>query len=94
MICDHKRKQYIVKDTYLDKVVNPVPKELMTFESKALAYRTLNRFRWLDSGSFLLVNEEGIEKIIDIDNEFKEVAYNLRPLFNEIEKGDPEWYTN
>ena len=66
----------------------------MTFETKSLAHRTLNRFKWLDSGSFLIINEEGIEKIIDIDNEYKELAYNLIPLFDQNDNSDPEWFTD
>lgn len=33
----------------------------------------------------LIVSEDGIEKIVDIEDEhFKELSYNFRPLFNEI----------
>ncbi len=48
----------------------------------------INRVKWLDYSLMLIVNEEGIEKIVDIDKDFNEVAYNARPLFNEICDGE------
>ena len=44
----------------------------------------MNRVKFLDEKTLLIVNEEGLEKIVDIDKNFKEIAYNSRPLFNEI----------
>lgn len=37
----------------------------------------------------MIVNEEGIESIYDVDDNFRELSYNMRPLFNEIE--GEEW---
>jgi hypothetical protein len=33
------------------------------------------RFKWLDSDRIKLVNKEGIEKIIDLKDNFKEISY-------------------
>lgn len=41
-------------------------------------------FKWIDSSTIRLINKEGIEKIIDIDNGFKEIAFCAVPLFEEI----------
>ena len=47
------------------------------------------RFKWIDSDTIRLVNNEGIEKIVDIKNNFIndvviERSYATVPLFNEI----------
>ena len=34
----------------------------------------------------------GIENLYDVDSGFKELAYNVRPIFNEID--GIEWKTN
>lgn len=39
--------------------------------------------KWLDYSTVLVINTEGVEKIINVDLDFKEVAYNLRPLFDD-----------
>ena len=48
----------------------------------------MNRFKWLDSERFEFINNEGIERIIRI-KDFKVLANNFRPLFNEI--SGEEW---
>ncbi len=42
------------------------------------------RFKWIDSKTIRLVNKEGIEKIIDLENGFNEIAFSAVPLFNEV----------
>lgn len=42
------------------------------------------RFKWIDSKTIRLVNKEGIEKIIDIENGFNEIAFSAVPLFEEV----------
>ena len=62
-----------------------MPKDLLTFKDIEVgAFKVLNRCCWLENNLFLITNEEGIEKIIDIDNNFNEINFNARPLFNEI----------
>jgi hypothetical protein len=45
---------------------------------------SMNRMKWLDYSTILIVNEEGIEKILNIDNNFEEVSFNARPMFREL----------
>jgi hypothetical protein len=42
----------------------------MTFTDSENALHVFNRTKWLDEKTMLITNEEGIEKIIDIDNNF------------------------
>jgi hypothetical protein len=57
----------------------------MSCAGDTLPKHVLNRFRFLDSSTFIIANEEGIEKKIDIENGFKEIDFNYRPLFDEID---------
>lgn len=82
----------MIKDNYLDKVIYTIPKELMTFTETSKAVQTLNRCKWIDQSTLLITNEEGVEKLIDVDNNFSEIRYNYRPLFNEID--GKEWESN
>ena len=51
----------------------------------------MNRFKWVDDRTILIANEEGIEKLIDVEANFNELQYNYRPLFNQI--SGQEWKT-
>ena len=37
---------------------------------------------WVDNDTIKIVNKEGIEKLIDIRNNFREIEFNLIPLFD------------
>ena len=32
--------------------------------------------KWIDFSTLLLINKEGVEKLVNIDNNFEEVSYN------------------
>lgn len=49
----------------------------------------MNRIKWLDYSTIRIVNEEGIEKIYNVDNKFSTEAFNSIPLFNEV--SGKEW---
>ena len=67
-----------------------IPKEMMSFTDVNQVLHVFNRFKWVDERTFLIVNEEGMEKLIDIDDGFKELAFNYRPLFTSIDKNKNE----
>lgn len=58
-----------------------VPKDLMNYDKKNIESILLciNRFQWLDSYTFRIVNQEGYEKIVDFTNGFEEKAFNVIP---------------
>ena len=67
IVCDHASNQYVIKDTLLDKVIKKIPVEIMSYAEKSLAKSTIGRFKWINDKSFIIMNEEGVEKIIDVD---------------------------
>jgi hypothetical protein len=40
-----------------------------------------NRFTWVDNDTVKIVNPEGIERLVDLKNNFKEIEFNVIPLF-------------
>ena len=40
------------------------------------------RFRWISEDLIHIINHEGIERIVDVTNGFKEVQFNFIPLYN------------
>ena len=57
---------------------------LLTYKEIMKASHSVNRIKWINVSTMMIANEEGIEKLVDIDDGFKEIAYNLRPLFTDI----------
>ena len=77
--------EFLIKDSSTDKVIYRIPKDLMRLNLEMEPSSVINRFKWIDSNSFQIVSEDGIEKIINIESGFSEERFNYRPLFNEID---------
>ena len=84
MIPNNATKEFLVKDLATGNPIGLVPKELMTYREIEKAILVLNRMKWVDQRLLLIVSESGVEKLIDIDNGFEEVSFNMRPLFTEL----------
>jgi hypothetical protein len=48
---------------------------------KLSSLAAINRVQWLDNRLIRIVNLEGVEKIMDVHDNFKEVESNVIPLF-------------
>lgn len=70
-----------------------IPKDILFLSKKSTDEKIkeiLNRVKFIDSATLLIVSEDGVEKMINIDSDFEEVGYNVRPLFNEINVKEDE----
>lgn len=72
-----------------------IPKDILFLPKKFTDEKIkeiINRLKFIDHSILLIVNEDGVEKMINLDNNFEEVGYNNRPLFNDIavSEEDPE----
>ena len=47
------------------------------------------RFKWVDSDTIKIINKEGIEKKIDLKDNFREIEFNIVPLFDTKSVKDP-----
>eukprot|EP00347_Sterkiella_histriomuscorum_P004764 403359199 len=78
------KENFIIKDTVSDKKLYTIPRELMMVTHGQNPEHVTNRFQWQDEETFIIVSQDGIEKKVDIQNNFSELQYNYRPLFNDI----------
>ena len=78
----------MVKDRINQKEIYHISRDLMD-PIKENPKEIMNRFLWMDDHTIRLINKEGIEKIIDLENNFKEIEYNVIPLFDANEFKDP-----
>lgn len=84
---DYERKlnQFIIKETLTQQIRCTIPMGLMNpNEGKVTEYA--KRFKWIDSNTIKLVNKEGVEKIVDIKNGFKEIAFSRVPLHDSVKE--------
>lgn len=61
------------------------------------AIEIMNRFKWVDEETIRIINNEGIEKIIDLkSSKLEEIEYNVIPLFDNSEYKNPmrHYYSN
>jgi len=49
----------------------------------------MNRFMWVNEDTMRVISREGTEMIIDVKGDFKQVEYNMIPLFDKEEIKDP-----
>ncbi len=45
-------------------------------------YNIAKRFKWIDSSWICIINREGMEKVVDIQNGFEEIAYGQVPMID------------
>lgn len=70
-----------------------IPKDILSaHKDDEKVKHSTNRLKWIDISNLMIVNEEGIEIIFDIDNNFKPLSFNVIPLFNNI--NGIEWEIN
>jgi len=81
---DRRRQRFQIRDTITNKVVKHIPKDIMTFDNQMRPLDTINRIQWIDNRLIRLVNRDGIEKILDFQEEFITIATNRIPLFTTV----------
>jgi hypothetical protein len=66
-----------------------VPKDVLSERNYEKPEELMRRFKWIDGSRFLIADQYGYERVINIDRNYAEESYNARPLFNEI--NGEEW---
>lgn len=70
-----------------------IPRNIMNLKNENNESEFFNRFKWLNNYSFIIVNPDGVEKIIDYTNdEFKEVSSNVVPFFKKEDWARYKYY--
>lgn len=64
--------EFVIKEVVNDTIVVIVPKDILSFYkgSEITPKQIMHRLKWIDYSTILVINNEGIEKIINIDNNF------------------------
>ena len=72
----------MIKDSMTQQVKYDIPEWIMT--SKYEPYiNVAHRFKWIDNNTIRVINTEGIEQLVDISNKFKEIEFNVIPIYEE-----------
>lgn len=86
-------EKFIIKDTLTNQVKYIVPNDLLTYDSKDEdKQETMRRFKWIDERTFIIMNEEGDEKIIDFTNKFVTLASNTVPEIKQEQINSGMYY--
>ena len=43
----------------------------------------INRFAWIDNYTIKIISQDGIERLLDVNNNFQEIAYNVIPMYDK-----------
>ena len=78
---DRTMNQFIIRDTFTLTEKYRIPKFLMDLGEEK-EHEIMNRFAWVDEQHIKLINKQGIEMILDMDDKYSEVEYNAIPLFD------------
>ncbi len=93
-----KLKQYIIKDINVDKKPKaasiPIPSHVIKFSPKLVSKEQMNRIHWINNDILKVINEEGIEKLVNIREDFKEIEFSSIPSFDLEECKDSHFETN
>lgn len=74
----------MIRDSFTQEIRYNIPEWLMEFHEDEFMNVAL-RFTWIDNETVKIVNPEGIERLVDLKNNFKEIEFNRIPLY------DPTW---
>ncbi|CDW90656.1 UNKNOWN [Stylonychia lemnae] len=85
---DSSKTQFLIKDFDTGLVLYQIPQDLMRVESGQNLLFIIYRFIFIDDETFKIVSEDGIEKLVHIDNGFQQLGFNYIPFFNEIDEMD------
>lgn len=65
-----------------ERIISHIPEELMSGKKEPIS-DVVRRFRWINEDLMHIINNEGMERIVDISNGYKEVQFNFIPLYDK-----------
>ncbi len=77
---DRKKGTFVIRDSFTQNIVYHIPETLMNTHHES-AITVINRFAWRDNKILKLISHDGIERLVDITNKFKEVEFNVIPMY-------------
>ena len=77
---DRRDQQFEIKETITNTIYKMMPKDLISFtmgDKEHGPLNGINRMHWINNNLIRIVNRKGIEKIIDFQDNFKEIHANV-----------------
>jgi|LauGreDrversion4_2_1035121.scaffolds.fasta_scaffold41953_5 hypothetical protein len=74
---DQQKGLFTIRDTFTQRVKCEIPQWLMNINEISEA---VHRFRWVDNRTIKVINNEGFERVFDIET-MSENCFNAVPLF-------------
>ncbi len=79
---DRKHKKFMIRDSFTQEIRYNIPEWLMDMSAEGESHTSVaQRFMWVDNDTLRIVNPEGIERLVDLKNNFKEIEFNRIPMF-------------
>lgn len=83
---DKNKDIFLIKETITQEVFKIIPKGLMNPKREEVT-SLAKRFMWIDKNRIKVINNEGMENVIDIHNNFDELEYGKVYMFeNELKE--------
>jgi len=68
---DRKQRTFVIRDSFTQEIRYHIPAWLMDSPNKLEGFHTTaHRFAWIDDETVKIINNEGIERIVDLKNNF------------------------
>jgi hypothetical protein len=74
---DEQINSWVIKCTRTQRILHKIPRIALFMNGKETPSLMMRRFKWIDSRFFKYLTPGGIERLIDTEDEFKEVNYNV-----------------
>lgn len=90
---DRKNRRYIIRDSFTQEIRYHIPDWLMSNPNKESWFYILgHRFQWIDNDTIKVLNEEGIERLVDLKRNFKEIEFNRIPMYDNMVPNECHFY--
>jgi hypothetical protein len=74
---DETLDKWVLRKTRTQEIITQIPKNALFMNGKEDAALMIRRFKWIDNRYFKYLTPGGIERMIDTEDKFKEVNYNV-----------------
>lgn len=83
---------FVLRELSTSKIIAKIPQTAMPRKNEEPSM-VIRRFKWLDNRYFKFITKGGVERLIDTEEDFKEVTYNVVQDI-EVENEDIKHFYN
>jgi hypothetical protein len=78
---DNSKNVFNIMNTTDQSLYAAIPRGIMD-PSREKAENVSKRFKWMDSDRIKIINKDGMEKVVNIHNNFEELAFGQVPMID------------